>query len=101
MLWIFSPGFWRTPCFDVICPSGPVEYLSLRSDAFLLRENWYSTAQYFNGYDKVTWIKEYDKMTQMHVPDEVLDKGHKNIYTDFLETENLEQQETKDAVTRK
>jgi hypothetical protein len=38
-------------------------------------------------------------MTQMHVPNGVLDKGHKNIYTDFLETENLEQQETKDAVT--
>lgn len=38
-------------------------------------------------------------MTQMHVPNDVLDKRHKNIYTGFLGTENLEQQETKDAVT--
>lgn len=36
----------------------------------------------------------------MHVPNDALEKGHKNIYTVSLGTENLEQQETKGAVTR-
>jgi hypothetical protein len=38
-------------------------------------------------------------MTQIHVPNDVLDKAHNNIYMVFLGTENSEQQETKDVVT--
>jgi hypothetical protein len=38
-------------------------------------------------------------MTEPHIPNDVLDKGHKNIYKVFLVIENLEQKETEDVVT--
>ena len=38
-------------------------------------------------------------MTLPHVPNDLLEKGHKNIYKIFLGTKNFEQQGTKDAVT--
>jgi hypothetical protein len=39
-------------------------------------------------------------MTRMHVPNDVVEKGHKSIQTVSLGTANLEQQQTNGAVTR-